>query len=150
MGSWDGWLAYWGLGGGGGGVGEERSTGCGSSLTNGSRRGLPRNGRRAPRAADDLLRLGRVVADVHLGGGGGGARLLAGHLAHLVGLRVDDLRDLLDLAIDEGLVRGVDEGCDEEDRGADQAEAPEGDDLDEEVGDEGGDEGLGVLVHSPA
>lgn len=67
--------------------------------------------------------------------------MLASHLTHLRSLGIDDLGELLDLAVDQFAVGGVDEGAEEEDRGADEGEAPERDDLDEVVGEEGGEEG---------
>jgi hypothetical protein len=69
-------------------------------------------------------------------------RVLAGHLAQLASLSVDDVRCLLDLAVDELLVRGVDERDSEEGGGADQCETPVRNDLDEPVGDKRSEEGL--------
>jgi hypothetical protein len=49
---------------------------------------------------------------------------------------------VVQLVVDELLVGGVDERGKEEDRSGDHGQAPVGDDLDEVVGDEGGDSGL--------
>ena len=93
-------------------------------------------------AAEELLGLGGVVAHVLLGDLGGVGRVLASHVADLVGLGVDDIRRLLDVVVDELLVGRVDERDEEQRRGEDQSEAPVRDDLDEPVGDEGRKEGL--------
>ena len=67
--------------------------------------------------------------------------MLAGHLTDLGGLGIHNLGELLDLSVDEGLVRSVDQGAEEENRSTDESEAPEGDDLNEVVGDESREEG---------
>jgi hypothetical protein len=51
------------------------------------------------------------------------------------------LASVLDVVVDELLGRLVDERGEEDDRGADQGEAPEWDDLDQVVGEESANEG---------
>lgn len=68
--------------------------------------------------------------------------MVAGELLDLLGLGVDDVGCVLDVVVDELLVRLVDERGEEDDRGTDQGEAPEWDDLDEVVGEESANEGL--------
>jgi len=97
---------------------------------------------RSGSAADELLSLGGVVAHVLLGDLGGMGRVLAGHVANLAGLGIDNIRRLLNMVVDELLVGRIDERDEEQRRGEDQSEAPVRDDLDEPVGDEGRKEGL--------
>lgn len=59
--------------------------------------------------------------------------LLAGHLA-----------TLLELSIDDFLILDVDEGSEEGDEGSNQGQAPKWDELDEVVGDQGSEEGLQI------
>jgi hypothetical protein len=68
--------------------------------------------------------------------------MVAGELLDLLGLGVDDVGCVLDVVVDELLVRLVDERGEEDDRGGDQGEAPEWDDLDQVVGEESANEGL--------
>lgn len=84
--------------------------------------------------------LGGVVTNVHLGGSSGVAGVLAGNLANLCSLCIDDLGQLLDLSINESLVGFVNQWAEEENRGADESETPERNDLNEVVGDESGEE----------
>jgi hypothetical protein len=67
---------------------------------------------------------------------------VASELLDLLGLGVDDVGCVLDVVVDELLVRLVDERGEEDDRGGDQGEAPEWDDLDQVVGEESANEGL--------
>ena len=67
---------------------------------------------------------------------------MASELLDLLGLGVDDVGCVLDVVVDELLVRLVDERGEEDDRGGDQGEAPEWDDLDQVVGEESANEGL--------
>lgn len=103
------------------------------------RRGLGEGWRDGACAVGDL---GRVVADEVLGGCRGGRDLLRGELLDLRGLLVDDGGGVGDLLVDELLVGLVDQRGQEEDRGGDEGEAPEGHDLDEVVGGERAEEGL--------
>jgi hypothetical protein len=68
--------------------------------------------------------------------------MVASELLDLLGLGVDDVGCVLDVVVDELLVRLVDERGEEDDRGGDQGEAPEWDDLDQVVGEESANEGL--------
>jgi hypothetical protein len=68
--------------------------------------------------------------------------MVASELLDLLGLGVDDVGCVLDGVVDKLLVRLVDERGEEDDRGADQGEAPEWDDLDQVVGEESANEGL--------
>jgi len=91
-------------------------------------------------AAEELLSLGSVVTHVLLGDVGGLGGVLAGDGAELVRLLGDDLAGAVELGVNEFLVGGVQEGDHEESSSGDQGKAPEGNDLDEVVGDEGADE----------
>ena len=92
--------------------------------------------------ADDLLGLGGVVTHVLLGELGSVGGVLLGDGPQLGGLGVDDVARLLQVAVDELLVGGVDERSEEDDGGGDQGEAPVRDNLDQEVGEEGTKESL--------
>lgn len=100
-------------------------------------------------AAEDALGLCRVVAHVLLGEVGHVGGVLAGGGAELSRLLVDDVRGVLELLVDDLLVHGVDGGHGEGDGGAEDGEGPVGDDLDEEVRDEGNDKGLRELAWTP-
>ena len=67
---------------------------------------------------------------------------MAGELLDLFGLLVDDGGDIVQVGIDELLVGLVDERRDKQDGSREEAEAPEWDNLDQVVGDEGSEEGL--------
>ena len=68
--------------------------------------------------------------------------MVAGKLLDLLGLGVDHIRGVLEMVVDELLVRLVDKGAEEEDGGGDQGKTPEWDDLDQVVGEESANEGL--------
>jgi len=68
--------------------------------------------------------------------------MVASELLDLLGLGVDDVGCVLDVVVDELLIRLVDERGEEDDRGGDQGEAPEWNDLDQVVGEESANEGL--------
>lgn len=86
--------------------------------------------------------LGGVVVNEVLGGGNGSVGLLDSNLLDLNGLLVDNTGHVANLSIDGLLVLLVDEWSQEEDGSSDQRESPEWDNLDQVVGDEGGNEGL--------
>jgi hypothetical protein len=65
----------------------------------------------AASVADQLLCLGRVVADVLLGDIGGASSVLAGNLPNLLGLLVDDVRGIGNVVVNQLLVGLVDEGA---------------------------------------
>ena len=68
--------------------------------------------------------------------------MLAGEVADLRRLVRDDLPGLAQQLVDDLPVRDVDQRAEEEGRGRDQGDAPERGELDEPVGEEGGNEGL--------
>ena len=92
--------------------------------------------------ADKLGSLSGVVVNEVLGGGNGSIGLLDSDLLDLNGLLVDNTGHVANLSINGLLVLRVDEWSQEEDGSADQREAPEWDNLDQVVGDEGSNEGL--------
>ncbi len=71
--------------------------------------------------------------------------MLASELLDLFGLLGDDCGNIFDLRINDFLVGLVNQRCDEEDRGCQEGKAPDGNDLDEIIGDECTDEGLKTL-----
>ena len=91
---------------------------------------------------DGLLGLGRGLLGVALNGLGSVSGLLVGKALDLCSLLAGDLSALLELGINSLLVLDVDEGSKVGDEGSDQSQAPERDELDEEVGDQGSEEGL--------
>jgi hypothetical protein len=97
---------------------------------------------RAASATNHLLSPGSIVSCILLCSLGGSGGMVASELLDLLGLGVDDVGCVLDVVVDELLVRLVDERGEEDDRGADQGEAPEWDDLDQVVGEESANEGL--------
>lgn len=62
-------------------------------------------------------------------------RVLPREIAHLRSLGVDDTVRVGDVGVDQLAVLDVDQGREEGDGGADEAEAPDGGEFDEEVGD---------------
>ncbi len=68
--------------------------------------------------------------------------MVAGKLLDLLGLGVDHIRGVLEMVVDELLVRLVDKGAEEEDGGGDQGKTPEWDDLNQVVGEERSNKGL--------
>lgn len=98
--------------------------------------------------SNHLLSLGRVVTSVGLDGRGGARRVVGSKVLDLGGLGVGNLRDVVDLLVDDFLVVDVDQGCEVDGRDTDQGEAPEGDKLDEEVGQQGNEEGLAQISYS--
>lgn len=93
-------------------------------------------------ASEHRLSLGSVVAHVLLGDLGGVRGVLAGNLAELSSLGVDNVRGLLEVVVDELLVAGVDQRDKEEGGRGNQSKAPVGDNLDQVVGEEGSDTSL--------
>lgn len=93
-------------------------------------------------ATHHLLNLAGVVASVLLAESSNLVGLLLGSGAQLSSLGVDGVAGSLEVLVDELLVGGVDEGNEEGEGGAENGKAPVGDELDEEVGDEGSDAGL--------
>jgi hypothetical protein len=67
---------------------------------------------------------------------------VARKLLNLLGLLVDNIGNVGNMGINKLLVGLVDERCEEEDCSREKAEAPDWDNLDEEIGDEGTEEGL--------
>lgn len=91
-------------------------------------------------AAEIALSHGRVLASVLLDRLSGLASVLGGDLAELGRLVVGYGTGVIKQAINGLLVGGIDEWEAEEGRDADQGQTPEGNDLDETVGDGGGKE----------
>jgi hypothetical protein len=91
---------------------------------------------------DGLLCLGSVLLSVALYGLGSISSVLVGETLDLRSLLASDLAALLELGINNLLVLDVDEGSEVGDESRDQGQAPERDELDEEVGDQGSEEGL--------
>jgi hypothetical protein len=67
---------------------------------------------------------------------------MASELLDLLGLGVDHIGGILEMVVDELLVRLVDERSEEEDGGGDQGKAPEWDDLDQVVREESSNKSL--------
>ena len=86
--------------------------------------------------ADHVLSLGSVVTDVLLGDLGGLGSVLAGNAAQLLGLRVNHIRGLLQVVVNQLLVGGVNERGKEGDGGCDESQAPVGNNLDQVVREE--------------
>jgi hypothetical protein len=91
---------------------------------------------------DSLLGLGGSLLGVGAGNVHGVSGVLVGKTLDLLSLLVRNVVALLKLSIDDVLVLDVDEGTEVGDKGRDQSQAPERDELDEEVGDEGCEERL--------
>lgn len=68
--------------------------------------------------------------------------MLGGEVAQLLGLGVGDVGCVVEVLVDQVLVLDVDERSEVDDDGGEEEEAPLGSDLDEEVADEGDEEGL--------
>lgn len=91
---------------------------------------------------DGVLSLGGRLLGVTLDSLDGITSMLVGKLLDLLGLLVGDVVTLLKLSIDDLLVLDVDEGSEESNEGRDQSQSPKRNKLDEEVGDQGCEEGL--------
>lgn len=89
-----------------------------------------------------LLGLGRGLLGVSLDSLHGVSSMLVSKTLDLLGLLVGNVVALLQLSINDLLVLDVDEGTEEGNECRDQSQAPERDELDEEVGDEGSKEHL--------
>ena len=99
---------------------------------------------------EHVLGLGSVLVGVRLERRAGPGRVVAGEVADLLRLRVDQVAGVADLLVNGLLVGAVDQRTQEESGGAHQAETPERRELDEEVAQRGGNEGLhAALVHVP-
>lgn len=83
------------------------------------------------------LGLGSVVTHILLGDLGGLLGVLLRDGAELGSLGVDDLAGMLELAVNELLVGGVDERGEEDDGCGNHGKTPVGNDLDQVVRDEG-------------
>jgi hypothetical protein len=91
---------------------------------------------------DGLLCLGGVLLGVALNRLGSVSSVLFGESLDLRSLVASDLTTLLKLSIDSLFVLDVDEGSEVGDKSRNQGQAPERDELDEEVRDQGSEEGL--------
>ena len=97
-------------------------------------------------ALDQGLGLGGVLASILLGDLGGMLGVLLGDGAQLGRLGGDEVLGVLELGVDGLLVLEVDERAEEGDGRREKGEEPIGEELDEEVGDKGGDGGLVLLA----
>lgn len=68
--------------------------------------------------------------------------MVGGEVAHLLGLLADDFGGVVEVLVDELFVGDVDEWDEVGEGGEEKSQAPSRGDFDEEVGDEGGCEGL--------
>lgn len=93
-------------------------------------------------AVEKILDLVGVVTSVLLADGRNLLHLLRSDISNLSGLRVDQLRSMVNLLVDELLVRGVDQGNQESNSGSNDGKTPVRNKLDQVVRDEGSDEGL--------
>lgn len=118
----------------------ERGAGNGGGGRGSSTDGVGLGGDRA--AADQTLGLGGVVSHILLGELGDVRSVLVSGITDLGGLGVDKVGGMLELGINDFLVRGVEEGDHESSSGAENSETPVRDNLDEVVGQKGSDEGL--------
>ena len=71
--------------------------------------------------------------------------MVAGELSDLLSLLVCNIRSLVEVLVDELLVRLVDKGCKEQNEGRDERETPEWDKLNQVVRDEGTEESLRMV-----
>lgn len=139
------------LGGSGGSGGVKLERGSGVVLLDGSTGSLV-----GGLLADVALVHGRLLGTTHvllghgdvLGSGGRGGLeglvgVLGGDLAELLSLLVGDVGGVVKLGVNHILVLDVDQGSEVEDDGGEESQAPQGSDLDEEVANESGEEGLG-------
>lgn len=97
---------------------------------------------------DHLLGLAGVVAHVLLRNLSCLRSVLAGNMAQLLCLAVDHVRGLLKVVVDELLVGGVDQRCEEEESGRNQSKAPVRDNLHEVVRQERSNSSLSNLLAS--
>lgn len=91
---------------------------------------------------DHLLGLGDVLAGSGAGSLECPVAVLGGEVAQLLGLGVGDVGRVIEVLVDQVLVLDVDEGSEVDDDGGEEEQTPLGSDLDEEVADEGDEEGL--------
>ena len=99
-------------------------------------------GRASTVLVEGLLGLCSVLLGVALESLGGVASVLRSEIPQLVSLLVGQVVALLQLGINDLLVLDVDEGTEVSNDSGDQGQAPQRDKLDQEVGEEGGEEGL--------
>jgi hypothetical protein len=94
-------------------------------------------GRTSTVGVDSLLSLVRVILRQALNRVGGVGGMLAGKILDLLSLSIDQVVALLKLSIDGLLVLDVNEGSEVSNGGGNQSQAPERDELDEEVRNQG-------------
>lgn len=97
-------------------------------------------------ASEEVMDLAAVVAGVLLANGRNLLHLLRGNISDLSGLRVDELRGVVELLINKLLVGGVNQRNKENDSGANNSKAPVGNELDKVVRNEGSDKSLRISV----
>ena len=71
---------------------------------------------------------------------------IGSNLAELSGLLAGNVGGVVQVLVNEILVLDVDQRSEVDNKGGEEKQAPLGSDLDEEVADEGGEEGLKTLV----
>jgi hypothetical protein len=91
---------------------------------------------------EEVLDLAAVVADVLLADAGNLLHLLGSNALDLGSLAVDELGSVVDLLIDELLVRGVDQRHNEGNGSTNEGKSPEGNELNKVVRNESSDESL--------
>jgi hypothetical protein len=96
-------------------------------------------------ALKEILDLAAVVADVLLADVGNLLHLLRSDALDLGSLAVDELGSVVELLVDEFLVRSVDQRHNKGNSGTNESKTPDGNELDEVVGDESGDESLLIV-----
>lgn len=95
---------------------------------------------------NELLSLGGVITNVLLCGRRSTGSLLTCEFAHLLRLLTSDGGSFVELLINKLLVGLVDKRAEEEAGDTNKGKTPKWDNLDQEVGDEGSNESLTLLV----
>lgn len=76
--------------------------------------------------------------------------MFAGDLTQLLGLAANQIGTLLNVLVDELLVGGVNEGCQEQGSSSNQGKTPVGNNLGQEIGEESSDGSLRkICQHRP-
>lgn len=98
------------------------------------------------RLSHQVLGLLGVFAGIGRDGVSGTFGVLSCHVFDLLALLGDHVSSVLELSIDDFLVLDVDERTKVDGKSCDQGKTPEWNELDQEIGNEGGNESLNVLV----
>lgn len=91
----------------------------------------------SPGRANVFLSLGGVVSSILLHARRGTVGVVVGHILHLTCLGVDNLRSVGQVGVDELLIVDVGQRAKVGQRSSDEGQAPEWDNLDQPVGEEG-------------